>query len=191
VIDLDRLGGRLAERERLEVVLEGFRASAVLVPIVVEEGAPERLLFIVRDGSLRAHAGQVAFPGGAREAADAGHEACALREAEEEIGIERERVRVIGLLDDIPTPTGYVITPVVGAVPGPLALSPSAGEVAATFAATFDEIADPARHATDGFREWMGARYEMHEYRFGEWRIWGATARILHQLLQLSGRVSA
>lgn len=185
MIDLDRLRREIGARERLVVRLDGFRESAVLVPIVVEEGAPERLIFTVRDGSLRAHAGQVAFPGGARDATDVGLEACALREAEEELGIAADGVRVLGLLDDVPTPTGFVITPVVGTVRGPIALAPSVVEVAATFAVAIAELADPLRHSQDASREWLGVTYEMHQYQWQQWQIWGATARIVHQLLEL------
>jgi hypothetical protein len=89
------------------------------------------------------------------------------------------------MLDDVPTPTGFVITPVVAKVEGPVALAPSRDEVAEAFLAELRGLADPAAHSEDGEREWMGVRYPMHKYRWEPWNIWGATARILHQLLEL------
>ncbi len=184
-LDLDALAARLRARSRLRFSREGFRESAVLVPIVVEEQAPSRLLFIVRDGALRKHAGQVAFPGGAREPGDDFPAGTALREAEEELGLPAAAATVLGALDDVPTPTGFVITPVVARVAGPIALTPSPAEVADTFLAEVSSLRDPERHSHDGEREFLGVTYIMHQYRWQAWNIWGATARIVHQLLGL------
>lgn len=184
-LDLPTLARRLRERDRLFVRLPGFRESAVLVPIVVEPGGSERLLFTVRDAALRSHAGQIAFPGGARDTGDSDLIATALRETTEELGIAPGAATVLGLLDDVPTPSGFVITPVVALVEGPVALAPARGEVSATFLAEIAALRDPARHSDDGEREFLGVRYLMHEYRWLDFRIWGATARIVHQLLGL------
>lgn len=183
MIDLARLSERLRARTRATWKLDGFRDSAVLVPIVVEADAPPRLLFIVRDGGLRAHAGQVAFPGGARDARDDFPSGTALREAQEELALPPSRATILGALDDVPTPTGFVITPVVARVDGPLALAPSPSEVAATFLAEVARLRDG--HSQDGDREFLGVRYEMHRFQWQKWQIWGATARIVHQLLGL------
>ena len=184
-IDLPSLRQAIAARPRETFAMDGFRSSAVLVPILVEPAQPDRLIFIVRDPGMRAHAGQVAFPGGARDAGDADLVDTAIREAREELGIEARRDQVLGMLDDVPTPTGFVITPVVASVQGPVELAPSKGEVAEAFLAELARLADPAAHSDAGEREWMGVRYAMHQYTWEPWNIWGATARILHQLLEL------
>jgi 8-oxo-dGTP pyrophosphatase MutT (NUDIX family) len=174
-----RLDGR--PRERVE--LDGFRESAVLVPIVVEEGAPDRILFTVRNADLSTHGGQISFPGGKRDPGDADAAACAIRETAEELGIAPANVEVLGLLNDVPTPTRYVITPVVARVHGPLELKPNVDEVASVFVCELTELSNPQRYANGGTRSFLGVSYSMHEYQWEQHRIWGATARILHELL--------
>jgi 8-oxo-dGTP pyrophosphatase MutT (NUDIX family) len=181
----EALRSLLLRRPRARVQLDGFAESAVLVPIVDEPPQPERLLFTVRRADLPTHAGQISFPGGKRDAGDVDLPSTAVRETREELGVVPAAVEVLGMLDDVPTPTGFVITPVVARLRGPLALQPSASEVASVFAAELSLLADPARHRIDGERSWLGVHYEMHEYRWGEHRIWGATARMVHQLLGL------
>ncbi len=183
--DLDRLAATLQARPRRRIALAGYHEAAVLVPIVVEPGAGERLLFIVRPETMRAHAGQVAFPGGRRDPGDRDLAATALREAEEELGILPSSVRVLGELDDEPTPSQFVITPVVARVDGPLTLRHAAGEVQHAFFADLALLADPARYSTGAERELLGVRYAMHQYSWAEFQIWGATARIVHQLFAL------
>jgi 8-oxo-dGTP pyrophosphatase MutT (NUDIX family) len=184
-IDLEELRAKLDARERLAVALPGFRESAVLLPIVVEESQPERLIFTLRRADLSSHPGQISFPGGKREDGDRDAAATAIREAAEELGIAPAGVEVLGQLDDVPTPTGFVITPVVARVAGPVTLSPRAEEVAEVFVCEMPALRDPARYSNGGTREFLGVTYVMHEYRWGEHRIWGATARMVHQLLEL------
>jgi 8-oxo-dGTP pyrophosphatase MutT (NUDIX family) len=178
---------RLAKRARMRVELDGFAPAAVLVPIVVEPGAPQRLLFTERRHDLSTHAGQIAFPGGKRDAGDADAAATAIRETSEELGIEPAAVTTLGLLDDVPTPTRFIITPVVALLAGPLRITPNPSEVASVFAPELAALTDPARYTHNGAREFLGVSYDMHEYRWEQHRIWGATARILHQLLSLVG----
>lgn len=187
-LDAEAIRRVLRGRPRAQLRLDGFRESAVLVPLVVEEPLPDRLLLTVRCADLTTHAGQVAFPGGKRDPDDPTLEATAMREAAEELGIPPESVEVLGLLDDVPTPTGYVITPVVARVAGPLALTPSAAEVDAVLACEVAALPQVYQH--NGTRTFLGYTYELHEYHWGTHRIWGATARILHQLLDVirSGR---
>jgi 8-oxo-dGTP pyrophosphatase MutT (NUDIX family) len=183
--DSELLRQRLAARMRLRVDLDGFAPSAVLVPIVTEPGHPDRLLFTERRHDLSTHAGQIAFPGGKQDADDADALATAVRETSEELGIAPAAVEVLGLLDDVPTPTRFVITPVVARLRGPLTMTPNPAEVASVFAAELPALADPARYTSNGSRIFLGVTYDMHEYRWEQHRIWGATARMVHQLMTL------
>jgi 8-oxo-dGTP pyrophosphatase MutT (NUDIX family) len=190
---LDRLRARLSARRRLEIdpatfaggMLRSFRPAAVLLPVVTDEAGPPSLVFTQRHAGLPTHAGQIAFPGGKRDAEDVDLRATALRETREELGIDEAAVDVLGLLDDIPTPTGFVVTPVVGHVRGPLALTPATNEVAAVFICPLDELARPERYRHNGERTFLGVRYVMHEFIWNEHRIWGATAHMTYQLLGL------
>jgi 8-oxo-dGTP pyrophosphatase MutT (NUDIX family) len=152
---------------------------------VVTAGEPERLLFTVRHADLPTHAGQISFPGGKRDASDGDARATAIRETAEELGVAPAAVEVLGMLDDVPTPSGFVITPVVAALRGPVALVPSADEVAEVLACELVALARPSVHVEAGAREFLGVRYPMHEYHLDGHRIWGATARMLHQLLEV------
>jgi 8-oxo-dGTP pyrophosphatase MutT (NUDIX family) len=190
----DELAARINKRPQRRVRMAGFRESAVLVPLLAGDGessgedgalgsAPPELLYIVRNAALSNHAGQIAFPGGKRESHDTTLIDTALREASEEVGIPADRVQILGTLDDVPTPMRFVITPVVGVVRGPVQLNLHPAEVAETFTAVVPGL--PATHHIAGTAEWLGHPYVMHEFRYAERRIWGATAAITLQLLNL------
>ena len=153
--------------------------AAVLVAIVT--GAAPGILLTKRNASLRRHAGQVSFPGGRIDPGDADAEAAALREAEEEIGLDPARVEVLGRLSDYRTGTGFRVTPVLGLVSPGFATRLSAAEVDAVFELPLSVLVDPAaperREAEFGGRM---RRYWVwpHEEHF----IWGATAAILVHL---------
>jgi 8-oxo-dGTP pyrophosphatase MutT (NUDIX family) len=183
--DPERLRRSLEAHERLAVALDGFMPAAVLVPIVTEPGQPDRLLFTERRHDLSTHAGQIAFPGGKQDAEDTDAPSTAIRETTEELGIEPAAIEVLGLLDEVPTPTRFVITPIVARVRGPFQMHPNPAEVASVFAADLASLADPARYQSNGSRSFLGVTYEMHEYRWEPHRIWGATARMVHQLMTL------
>ena len=198
--DLDELARRLEKRPQRRVRLPNFRESAVLVLLIEPQRealpAPRtgispdtELLFIVRTASLPTHPGQIAFPGGKRETRDATLTETALREAAEEVGIAADAVRILGTLDDVPTPLGFIITPVVGAVRGPVQLRLDAGEVAHTFTAALQDL--PGVYVNGGQADWHGYRYTMHEFHYDKHRIWGATAAITLQLLDLLALLAA
>jgi 8-oxo-dGTP pyrophosphatase MutT (NUDIX family) len=130
---------------------------------------------------MRKHAGQVAFPGGRIDPEDRDAVAAALREAEEEIGLPRHMVEVIGTADRYRTITGYEVTPVIGVVPPDLPLVPQLGEVAAIFEAPLDYILDPARQAIRTV-EWRGRERSYYEIEWEGRRIWGATAAMIVNL---------
>jgi 8-oxo-dGTP pyrophosphatase MutT (NUDIX family) len=168
--------------------LDGFRESAVLVPILSQPDQDDLVILTVRRADLSTHAGQISFPGGKRDPLDIDAPATAIRETSEELGIEPAAVEVLGMLDDVPTPTGFVITPVVAVVAGPVVLRPSVAEVAEVLRAPLELLRRPGAYRENGTRTFLGVSYTMLEYPFEGHKIWGATARILHQLLeQISG----
>ena len=136
------------------------------------------VLFTQRTVHLRAHSGQVSFPGGRAEPQDPTPEFTALREAQEEIGLAPERVEVLGRLPEYFTRTGYRVTPVVGVIQAPAPLAPDPGEVADVFEVPLDFLLDPGNHARET-REIQGRSVECYVMAYGERRIWGATAGML------------
>ncbi len=158
------------------------RRAAVLVPVVSHpEGAT--VLLTRRSAQLRDHSGQIAFPGGKIDPTDADAIAAALREAEEEIGLERRFVRPLGYLDPYLSSTGYRILPVLAIVrPGfDLTIDPS--EVDIAFEAPLGFLMDPDNHARHS-REWQGMIRHYLAMPFGEHYIWGVTAGILRNLYE-------
>lgn len=154
-------------------------AAAVLVPIVLH--AAPSILLTVRTGTLSTHAGQVSFPGGRIEAADADPTAAALREAFEEIGLPAAEVEVIAQLPEHLTGTGYRITPVLGLVQPPPALRPDPREVAHVFELPLSVLLDEAAPRREQ-REFRGRMREYWVVPHPEQYIWGATAAILVNL---------
>lgn len=157
-----------------------LRAAAVLVPIV-ERPEGETVLLTVRTDHLDDHPGQVAFPGGRVDEGDAGPAQTALREAEEEIGLGREFVEVLGALDIYETRTGFSITPVVGMVAPGFELVLDDFEVAEAFEVPLAFFLDPANHTMDS-RIWKGAMRHYYDMPYDGFRIWGATAAMLVNL---------
>lgn len=163
-----------------------FQPASVLVPLY----AADRELWMVvtrRSADLPHHAGQYSFPGGVREDGDENGVATALREAHEEIGIDPAKVLVLGELDDVPTPTGFVITPVVGAIPFPTEFTLQPDEVEAVVPVPFSFVANPAFVEYEE-RQFRGIKVTLPVYGYRGHRIWGATARIIADLV---GRITA
>ncbi len=159
-----------------------FRDAAVLVPLVAHESGLTVLLTL-RTPSLAVHAGQIAFPGGKIDPSDDGPAAAALREANEEIGLDPAAVSVVGYLDRYLTGTGYRITPVVGRVaPDPvLALNPE--EVQEAFEVPLAFLMDPGNH-NRGSRTFRGRQRQFYEMPFEGRYIWGITAGIIRGLYE-------
>ena len=165
----------------------GFGRAAVLVPIVLGPGAPS-ILLTSRAAGLRHHAGQVSFPGGRIDPADRDPAGAALREAEEEIGLDRALVRVVGALPADHTATGFTIDPVVGIVEAGARVLASPDEVAAILFLPVAALLDPAYPiretvAASGRPVWVWP-HDTH-------RIWGVTASILKALADRLRAVSA
>jgi 8-oxo-dGTP pyrophosphatase MutT (NUDIX family) len=159
---------------------ESLQAAAVLVPIINRTDSPA-LLMTVRASHLRRHAGQISFPGGRLESFDADIAAGALRETEEEIGIEASAIEPIGFLPDHVVQTGYRITPVVALLAPGMTPTPDGTEVAEVF-----ELPLAIALAADSYRvsrrSIRGVDVDTWELSFGRYNIWGATAGILAHL---------
>ncbi|RZF63969.1 CoA pyrophosphatase [Sphingomonas populi] len=153
--------------------------AAVLVPVT--DRAQPGIILTRRTDTLKRHAGQVAFPGGRIDPGDADAVAAALREAEEEIALPRERVIVVGQSDPYRTITGFSVTPVVAVVPPDLVLVPSAAEVAEVFEVPLDFLLDSGNHLEVSV-EWQGHNRHYYEILWGGQRIWGATAAMIVNL---------
>lgn len=164
---------------------QAFRRAAVLVPIV---DRPDGLSMLLtrRTEHLKSHAGQVAFPGGREEAGDYDAVACALRETEEEIGLQRRFVDVVGMLDAYVTVTAFAVTPVVALVTPGFELTPDAGEVDEVFEVPLSFLLDPANHQK-GSRTWNGTVRHFFAMPYKGHYIWGATAGMLLDLYRKVG----
>ncbi len=156
------------------------RAAAVLVPIVAhDDGAT--VLLTQRAAGLRDHSDQVAFPGGKIDESDDGPRGAALREAEEEIGLHRRFIDVIGYLPPYLTGSGFRILPVVSIVRPGFHLTINRNEVADAFETPLAFLMDEANHERRT-REWKGLQRAFYVMPFGERNIWGVTAGIIRQL---------
>jgi 8-oxo-dGTP pyrophosphatase MutT (NUDIX family) len=179
----------LSARPRLTLAPADKTPSAVLVPLLAVDGALH-VLFTRRAASLPHHQGQVAFPGGSRDAEDADVEATALREANEEIGLRPADVRVLGLLDDIETVASrFLITPVVGVVPHPYPWRPAAHEVDAIFTVPVHDLLAPGMEREELW-DFDGRQVPIRLFPVAGQVIWGATHRITRNLLDVFARAS-
>lgn len=162
-------------RQRLSADL---KPAGVLIPII-ERARELSVLLTQRSPGLKHHPGQVSFPGGRMEAHDKDVCVTALRETHEEVGIAPDSVSVIGFLDSMPTITGYAVTPVVGLVREPAALSIDRTEVEYAFEVPLEFLLD-ATNDRPVERDFEGRKITMLELHYDGQRIWGATAMMLH-----------
>ncbi|QHM71229.1 CoA pyrophosphatase [Mixta intestinalis] len=165
------------------------RQAAVLVPVVARQ--QPGLLLTRRALQLRKHAGQVAFPGGMRDASDISLHVTALREAHEEIGLQPRQVRIIGTLPAVSSSTGFQVTPVVAIIPPDLRWYPNADEVDAIFEMPLQEALRLSRYAPlDIHRGGLHHRVWLSWYQ--DYFVWGMTAGIIRQLsLQVMPELNA
>ncbi len=173
------------EPERFDEALArraSMTAAAVLVPLVLREHGPH-LLLTQRTAHLTDHGGQISFPGGRAESWDSSPIDTALRETEEEIGLPRRHVEVIGTLPDYLTVTGYQVTPVVGLVAPPFTLAPDPNEVAEVFEVPLQFLMNGMHHQRMSFELPGGAgRRSFYAMPYQRYFIWGATAGMLRNL---------
>lgn len=154
--------------------------AAVLFPIVLREGG-ETVLLTQRTVHLRDHAGQISFPGGRVEAEDLSPIHTALRETEEEIGLAREHVEILGFLPEYRTGTGFRVTPVVALVRPPFVLALDPFEVAEVFEVPLAFLLDPGNHKQHSLHH-RGALRHFFAMPYGDYFIWGATAGMIRSL---------
>jgi 8-oxo-dGTP pyrophosphatase MutT (NUDIX family) len=180
----DKIRGILASRQRQVVSREGYRKSAVLVPVYENK---EQLHFVLtrRAQGVMYHKGQISFPGGAYDKEDGELKETALREAFEEIGIHRQDVEILGNLDDQATYTSrFVITPFVGAIPYPYKFKVNHREVEELIEVPLAALLVPSAYMPETEDD-DGNSYPWGHYLYGSHRITGITARILKQLIDL------
>jgi 8-oxo-dGTP pyrophosphatase MutT (NUDIX family) len=161
--------------------------AAVLLPLFLKNDEIH-LLFTKRTPQLTHHSGEISFPGGRAEASDADSAATALRETWEEIGVQPQDVEVLGELDDVHSLHNYRVTPVVGIFPAGYQLAINDAEIERIIEVPLSHFGLPGVYRTEDW-QWQGKRRAMHFYMHGEDEIWGLTARILKQFLDvLHGR---
>ncbi len=165
---------------------EKLTPAAVLMPLI-DRADGMTVLLTQRTAHLSAHAGQISFPGGRFEAGDGTPENTALRETEEEIGLTRAHVEVLGRLSVRETGTGYRVVPVVGVITPPFPIAPDPHEVAEVFEVPLSFVLDPANHRFET-RIMSGVQRQFYSVLYGDYYIWGLTARLLVNLSQRLAR---
>jgi 8-oxo-dGTP pyrophosphatase MutT (NUDIX family) len=187
---IDRLRNILGARERRVIEHLPFAHAAVLVPLF-KKGKDCHLLFTKRTDTVRYHKGEISFPGGTFDKEDLELQRTALREAFEEIGLKENDIQILGVLDDIVTITEFIVTPFVGVFPYPYPFKVSPIEIAelieVPLSSLLDEKCFGEREIVQGDRQRI-----VYTYQYGNHTIWGATALILKQFLDLisSSRVT-
>lgn len=164
--------------------VEGLRLkdAAVLVPVVDDpDGA--KVILTQRTATLRKHSGQVAFPGGGIDEGDLSPEVAALREAEEEIGLDPSLVETVGRLPQYLSGTGFRIVPVLSVVKRGFVIKPNPDEVDAVFEVPLSFLMNPDNHQRDS-RIWQGIVRHFYVMPYGERHIWGITAGIIRTLYE-------
>ncbi len=157
------------------------KASVLIAATRLNENGESHIVLTVRSENLNSHAGQISLPGGSQDPEDNDVVDTALRESEEEIGLQRKHVEVIGLLGELSLPSGFQITPVVGLIENQLQFTPCPIEVAQIFHAPLDLVLDLNAYQAS-FMTYNNQQRKVLELHHEDYRIWGATAAILYHL---------
>jgi len=185
---IDQIQKILNARDRRMIEQSSLARAAVLVPLF-KKGEDCHIVFTKRSDNVRYHKGEISFPGGVFDERDVELQRTALREAFEEIGLEEKDVQVIGVLDDIVTITQFIVTPFVGLFPYPYSFKLSPIEIAelieVPISALLDEDCFSEREIIRGT-----GKEVVYAYQYENHIIWGATARILKQFLELISSAS-
>ena len=179
----ERIRQALSQRKKSHIESEGLTPTAVLIPIYEKTGE-YYLIVTKRTEEVNYHKGQISFPGGGRQVEDKTLIDTALRESWEEIGLDPKDVEILGELDDMVTTTNFIISPFVAVIPYPYAFRASTREVEVIIEVPLAVLLDK-----NNFKEELklrqGELVPEYTYMYGEWEIWGATARILKQFLEV------
>lgn len=185
----DELGRRIKEilshREIKRVAMEeGLTRASILLPLLIKDDSYQ-VLFTRRTDRVKQHKGEISFPGGIYDASDQDLLATALREACEEIGVRPEDVEILGELDEVMTvSSNFIICPFVGFIPYPYPFVPSYEEIEEIIILPLGRFLKQGV-LTEEYRSYPGKAEIVYSYRCGGYIIWGATAKILRQFLQL------
>jgi 8-oxo-dGTP pyrophosphatase MutT (NUDIX family) len=180
---LSRFRELVRHRPAVEIEAPQHRRAAVLIPLVRDHDGGWSLLFSRRSDDLPAHAGQVAFPGGAVEEGETLEEAV-VREAEEEVGIPPAAVELIGRLDDLITNSGFLVAPFAGILHERVEYVLQQSEVTEVFEVPVEALLDP-RNPEVRYVPFHGRRYPAYFYHFGAYEIWGLTGRMVKSFMDL------
>lgn len=159
----------------------GLQQAAVLIG-VIDEPEP-KVILTQRNTGMRTHSGQIAFPGGKRDADDQTFEAAAIREAHEEIGLDPSFVQTIGRLSDYPAPSGFIVTPILAVIRRGFTLRLNPAEVDTAFEVPLSFLMNPENHQIES-RFWNGSERRFYVMTHEERRIWGVTAGIIRALYE-------
>ncbi|HBF13174.1 MAG TPA: CoA pyrophosphatase [Deltaproteobacteria bacterium] len=185
-MNFENLSGLLAEeiKDTLNHIELPYipQEAAVLVPLCQTEKGHE-LLFTKRTETVATHKGQICFPGGVKDETDQTLWETALRETHEEIGMPPHQIKLIGELGKVITPTGFRITPFVASVGELTSLSPNKHEIDTIFSVSMDHLTNPVNFHLEK-KTYFDVTYDDPVFTFGAHKIWGATARIVVELLE-------
>jgi 8-oxo-dGTP pyrophosphatase MutT (NUDIX family) len=181
MLNLNRLASHLRKFPLSTIPVGTLRPAAVLVPLFKRDGR-DCLLLTERTNHLVHHAGEISFPGGGFDHADQNLQETVLRETEEELGIPKKEISLLGRLDDFYSIHGYHVTPYVGTIPTPEALQPDPYEIARIIEAPIDLFRDSKLHHVEEW-EHKGQVHLVDFYQLDEFVVWGLTAAILRQFL--------
>jgi 8-oxo-dGTP pyrophosphatase MutT (NUDIX family) len=187
MLDRERLASHLRSFPKQTISPGSLRPAAVLIPLF-QRNRRDFLLFTERTAHLVHHAGEISFPGGGQDPGDIDLQTTALRETEEELGIARSQIEILGRLDDFYSVHGYHVVPYVGIIPQPDNLKHDPFEIANIFEAPLEHFRDREIHHVESWQH-RGRTHLVDFYQFEEHTIWGLTAAILRQFLEETDRL--
>ncbi|RMF96627.1 MAG: CoA pyrophosphatase [Candidatus Schekmanbacteria bacterium] len=182
-IDFEFISSILKERKRVSFEDSSLIQAAVLLPVFIKKETPN-ILFTKRTDKVEHHKGEISFPGGMKSDEDKDLIETALRETSEEIGVEAEKIKILGSLDDMPTVTGFKITPFVGVLSLPLKMKINEEEIERIIEVPLPLLMQDAMWS-ETLREYRGDMLKTYFFNYNGDIIWGATAGILKNFIDI------